>query len=157
MFTCFYRDGVLLSRIFANWLLNKSHPGHVKEQGTWQRESASVSAVCPVQNQSVMSGNGMQTLDQAFFSAKEAVKLVFEQCSRPLLWKPPMNGWDAVFSLSLHSLSPCVPSLLFKFFFLIERDQSQKFPSAGNCLGLRFWLNLSLPDDVSELQPCWLL
>lgn len=85
------------------------------------------------------------------------MKLVFEQCSRPLLWKLPMHGWDGIFFLSPQPLSPCVPSLLFKFFFLIERDQSQKFPNSGNYLGLRFQLNLSLPDDVSELQPCWLL
>ena len=67
-----------------------------------------------------------------------------------------MHSWDGVFVLSPHLLSPCVPSLLY-ILLLIERDQSQKVADSGNSLSLRFWLNLSLPDDVSELQPCWLL
>lgn len=60
-----------------------------------------------------------------------------------------------IFPVSTHS-SSCVPFQHFKFFFLIERDQSQKFPNSGNWVLLRFWLFLPLPDDVSELQPCWL-
>lgn len=49
--------------------------------------------------------------------------------------------------------SLCVP-FLFKFILLIERDQSQKFLILET---MWFWdFILSLPDDVSELQPCWL-
>lgn len=71
MFTSFHRDGVQLSSVFAKWPLNSPHPGHVKGQGTWQRESASVSAACPVQNQSVMLGNEIQIFAQALFQPKK--------------------------------------------------------------------------------------